>query len=475
MHIDLPKLKTENKIIDRAFRIALGDFTGNIVDYKNGLLSESAPVIIAGLDYTTPWTRDAAFNTWFAGGLLAPEAAKNSLLAVLPNEFPLKVGGEYWDAIIWVMGAWNYFLYTGDMEFLEKTLEVAKNSLAYFEENEFDLKDGLFRGGACFQDGIAAYPDKFVSKRFRSGILSCIKEEPDFLLASGGRLPMKALSTNCLYHLAYTISAKIRQQLKLPVDNELNVKANKLKTAVNKYFWNEEKGSYRYLLDADDELDRQEGLGQSFAIISGIASHEQTELILKNQYISPHGIPCVWPQYKRYEQIGNNVFARHSGTIWPQVNSTWAFAVTHAGQAEKGWFELELLAEKACRDMQFVEIYHPFTGMPYGGLQEEPKAKGIVEWESCSRQTWCATGYINMVLTVLCGMRFDESGIEFNPFMPDDMHKIELNGLKYRQMLIDISISRTKGEKYMEVNGVKCNCYRLSSESKGKINIEIKI
>ena len=196
---------------------------------------------------------------------------------------------------------------------------------------------------------------------------------------------------------------------------------------------------------------------------------------MKNQYITPHGIPCVWPQYKRYEQMGNNGFARHSGTIWPQVNSAWAFAAANAGNSQKGWFELKLLAQKACRDMQFVEIYHPITGQRYGGLQEYPNAKGIVEWESCSRQTWCATGYINMVITVLCGMRFDENGIKFTPFIPDEISLIELKGLRYHKMTINISIGRSKGEKYMKINGTKYDCWHLNTKFEGKTHIEIKI
>ena len=200
---------------------------------------------------------------------MPPRTAKNSLLAVLVNEPQLRIGGEYWDAIIWVMGAWHYYLYTGDIEFLEKNYIAVENSLKYFESTEFDSADGLFRGGACFQDGIAAYPDKFVSKGFGSGIMSCMNDNPDFLVPDGGRLPMKALSTNCLYYMAYIIAGKMRQQLKLPLDTMLNEKARQLKSSINNYFWNEKTGSYRYLLDADDNVERQEGLGHAFAIISG--------------------------------------------------------------------------------------------------------------------------------------------------------------------------------------------------------------
>ena len=108
----IPTLMTGEKNIDEAFSIACGDFAGNVLFYKNGLLKEPVPVIAAGRMYRTPWTRDAAFNTWYAGALLCPSAAKNALLSVLSDKSgKLLIDeefGQYWDIIIWVWGAWNY-------------------------------------------------------------------------------------------------------------------------------------------------------------------------------------------------------------------------------------------------------------------------------------------------------------------------------------------------------------------------------
>jgi len=57
-----PRLHTNDPLINRAYRIALGDLMGNIQPFQDGLLEEPRPVILAGLDYDTPWTRDAAIN-----------------------------------------------------------------------------------------------------------------------------------------------------------------------------------------------------------------------------------------------------------------------------------------------------------------------------------------------------------------------------------------------------------------------------
>ncbi len=80
----IPTLKINgqtNHNIAKAYRIAIGDLTGNIQKHQSGILSESEPCILAGLFYSKPWTRDAAINVWNGGGLLFPNAAKNTLLA----------------------------------------------------------------------------------------------------------------------------------------------------------------------------------------------------------------------------------------------------------------------------------------------------------------------------------------------------------------------------------------------------------
>ena len=102
--------------------------------------------------------------------------------------------------------------------------------------------------------------------------------------------------------------------------------------------------------------------------------------------------------------------------------------------------ELVRLTEYANRDDQFVEIYHPDTGLPYGGEQE-----GGVCCRSCARQTWSATAYIRLVLFGLVGMRFSTSGLTFEPYLPDSISRLQLSGLHYRGREISVKVER-KGQ-----------------------------
>ncbi len=446
----LPTFKCDNEKINMAYRLAIGDICANVVPYKDGMLKTEKPVMLAGVGYKTPWTRDAAINVWNCGGILMPEVSKNTLLSVVDeNNGKPKAGGQYWDAVIWVIGAWWYYIYTGDEDFYRFSITVTENTIEYFEQTEFDAELNLFRGAACYGDGVSAYPDFYSVGE--SNICRFVDKKPEFCAKTGFGLPMYTLSANCLYYEAYKIAHKMTENA------EYLEKADKMKEAINKNFWNEESGRYDYIVDSFGGSTHAEGLGHSFAIIFGVADDEQTAKIIKNQPISKHGIPCLYPGFARYKDFG---MARHSETVWPHIQSFWADAVCKLN-IEKFEHELITLTDNANRDGYFSEIYHPETGERYGGIQEF-QGEMFDEWKSEKRQMWCATGYVHMVLCNLLGMRFEEDGIYIKPLKTDLVKKMDLYGLKYRNMELDIHISGTDfGEKF------------IPCDSEGKVEISL--
>ena len=470
------QLISHHKTIDRAFRIALGDLAGNIQPWQGGPDAVSHPCILAGLDYDQPWTRDAAFNSWYAGSLLIPAVARNTLLAVLVrDQAGLRIGGEYWDAVVWVTAAWNHYLATRDRDFLATALEAAQNSLKYFEATEQDPSDGLFRGGACFQDGVSGYPPYF-SDGPTSGIADWIKAHPREKSARGYGLPMKALSTNVLYFNAYRLLPAMATALGLPEVPQWKKRADQLKQAIQKHFWSAEAGHYRYLVDGHDNTDRQEGFGHAFVLLFGIADPEQARSILQRQHTTPHGVPCVWPPYERYTRPDGTAFGRHSGPIWPQVNTAWAMAAKACGRRDLAWQELEALATKACRDNQFAEIYHPVTGAIYGGLQEWWDGSGVKEWTSCQRQTWCATGYVQMILSTLAGLELEPGGARFSPWLPVDIKQLSLSGLHYGRCTIDLVVERGTGaDTQAELNGTSVADAFVDKDATGQQQLIVRL
>ena len=469
----IPILETNNQNINKAFRIAIGDLFGNTKYHKSGLLKNNKLCIMAGSDYNKPWTRDTAINIWNGSSLLIPEISYNTLISVIKNEADKKyIGGQYWDAIIWTTGAWWHYLYTGDKKFLKLAFEIIKNSIHYFENTEFDRNLYLFRGPACCGDGVAAYPDEYANTGGNSGILDWPKYNPDKKANNGYGIPIFALSTNCLYYNSYKLLLKIENELNYQINNVYEQKALKLKESINKNFWNDKTQKYRYIIGPLGNSEVLEGMGHSFILLFEIADKEKSKTIIKNQYISQYGIPCVWPVYSRY-QLNETTFGRHNGTVWPHVQGFWATAVLKYNIYEAFDKEFNPLTNNIVRDSQCAEIYHPVTGEIYGGVQERGE-KGILLWKSCNQQTWSATAYIRMVIFGLLGMQFHENGVFFKPYIPNYISTITLKNLHYRNMILNISISNNGVNitKFL-INNIELDKYFLSAFEEGDKNVEI--
>ncbi|MGA2257739.1 MAG: hypothetical protein ABSG53_24010 [Thermoguttaceae bacterium] len=471
----IPTLNTDNATINEAFRIAIGDLMGNVVPCKDGLLDKPVPVILAGLDYNTPWTRDASINAWNGASLIIPEVARNTLLSVLTrSNGKVRIGGQYWDCIVWTTGAWNHYLYAGDREFLALALDATRNSLTYFEQTEFDANDNLFRGPA-WSDGIAAYPDEYADAGGSSGILDWPKHNPGKVSKPGYGIPMKALSTNCLFYNAYVTAGKIALELKASVDPQWEVKAANLKQAINTRLWNEATGCYRVLVGPLGNCDQQEGLGSSYALLFGIAEGARADSVFSHQHVTPAGLPCGWPNLPRYESKDGMSFGRHIGTVWPQIQGFWADAAARAGHSKVFAHELFNLSAHAARDKQFAEIYHPITGRIYGGLQENG-GKGIILWQATSRQTWAATAYLRMVFLGLAGLRVETAGVRFQPCLPNGVSFVELRNLAYRRMTLDVTV-RGNGTrvKRLLINGQEVKDGLLGAAGEGRKQVTIVV
>ncbi len=435
--LPFPDLKTSNPAVNRAYRVAMGDLIGNVRFFRDGLLDQPHPVILAGLDYDTPWTRDAAINVWNGLGLVWPNVARYTLLAVLEQQDRLQIGGQYWDAMIWAVGAWAYYLYCGEREFLALALEAVRNSLARFEREEFDADLGLFRGPAAYGDGVAAYPERY-SPGDTSSILDWVKANPDKKATGGFGIPMMTLSTNCVYARAYRIATLMARELGQEPDPAYETRAAALDRNIQKHFWNQARGTFNYLRDSAGVCDYQEGLGHAFALLFGLASDKQADSVLSNQHLTAAGIPCVWPTFPRYAELGG--FGRHSGTVWPFISGFWGEAALKHGRPDLFEHEFGILTANLNRDAQCAEIYHPETGEIYGGLQECGRGPDEMQWTSCARQSWTASAYLRMLLTGLFGMQFSPEGISFRPYFPLEINGVQINGLSYRTCKLSLTI-----------------------------------
>ncbi len=98
-----------NQDISDAYKLAI-----NTVD-----INTRRGILAAGGDYGGEWTRDISINSWNGVSLIRPKIAEQSLWSVTINRD--SIGNQYWDKIIWVIAALNFYEVTGDTLFHEES------------------------------------------------------------------------------------------------------------------------------------------------------------------------------------------------------------------------------------------------------------------------------------------------------------------------------------------------------------------
>jgi hypothetical protein len=365
---------------------------------------------LAGQNWAQVWTRDTSYSVEMACALLHPEVSKTTLLGLTQSVEGL---GECWyqdkcghfagwpnltDAIVGASGAWALYLVTGDRELLRPIYDRTVRSLKRAERDAFNPKLGLFTGCASFMESNSGYPQEYAMR---------------------GELVAKtcALSTCLLYYRGYLVAVQAGELLGEDV-RPWRQKAAALKAAINARFWMPDKGYYGYFLDENGVLNpRMEGLGEAFAILTGVADAARAQQVLRSTPTTAWGFPCLWPQFEEWRNYKRD-FAHyyHNGMIWPFVEGYWAWAASQSRDLPAFGRELDALVKLSEKNDTFMELYRPEDGAPDGS----------------PRQLWSASGFLSMVYHGLFGMDFRQGGIRFAPVVPERFEQLTLDRVKYR-------------------------------------------
>jgi len=409
---------------------------------------------IAGESWDQVWTRDTSYSIDLGAGLLYPDIAKATLQGMTQNVADI---GDVWvqdtaghfggwpnltDSIVGAQGAWSLYLTTGDQDLLSWSYGITLNTLTRAERDVFIPSAGLFGGCSSFMESNSGYPKKYAFTKT--------------LLAQ-----TKALSTNILYYRGYVVAAKMGRILGHDV-RDLEIKAEHLKEAINEHLWMEDKGYYAYFEDENGVKEtRMEGTGESFAILWGVADARKTKSILANIPVTAGGVPCLWPQYPEWmTYAGCTCDYYHNGMVWPFVEGYWAWASTKGRATQRVAYELDRIRALSEKDDTFHEFYRPEDGLPDGSR----------------RQLWSASGYLSMVYHGLIGMSFDLQGVEFSPVVPDAFQQVTLDGIPYRKMILNASVTGSGTEiASFAVDGHRRFEHRVPADLTGTHTVEIRM
>ncbi|HEY3710960.1 MAG TPA: glycosyl hydrolase family 65 protein [Amycolatopsis sp.] len=389
--------------------------------------------IRAGGGYPSPqrWTRDAAVNAWNAGSLLSAAVGRNTLLSVVDKRADgsliVQQDNQWWDQIVWVLGAWHHYLVTGDAEFLADAYGIGVNTVAARKAANFNAAAGLFEGPSFMNDGIAGYP----APPWQPGIRS------SFVLDYPDAAKLLCLSTNCLYHGAFLALAGMARALGKP-DAAHRADAAQLRTAINTRLWHGD--AFGYFVHGTGplagQLDvSQEGAGLAFAVLLGVTDAGRTRQVLANALWEPHGIANSRPHFPMFsdEKPG-----RHNTVVWPMVHSFFGHAAAAGGRADLfGRAVTDLATLVSGTGGNFYEIYDARTGAVQGGWQTGGSGE-LEQFTSQPDQAWSASGFLRLLYSGLCGLDFTEDGLRFAPCLPEGWGRVSLLGLRYREATVDL-------------------------------------
>lgn len=441
-----PKFTTENNLlIEALYNMALEEMQ---LDVRS-----SDSTFCAGKLWPDTWTRDAVYSIWFSYAWIMPEVSGKTLRKQTlsnPREALQDTGsgGSYpisTDRVVWAIAAWEYYLYTGDREWLEWAYE----SLSYTAQKDihvaFDRNIGLFRGETCSMDWRThTYPNWFSNVTIGSSY-SC--------------------GTNALHLFLYEFLSKSAGLLDKPAEEKAYWTRfhNDLREAINRHFWDEKQGIYTcYLYPETSGYKTSERVGvmaNGLCAVLGAANEKQTERMVANFPLYPYGAAVLYPSIP-------DDFAYHNKSVWPVWQTPYMYAACSAGNMQAVEHMMKSLTRASALFLTHKENMTYDTGYDRGTALNS------------DRQLWSVSSYISLVYRVLFGINLTEQGVTFAPVVPDMINgQLNLSGFRYRNAVIDITV-RGNGNtvRSLSVNGTPQSLpYILPADGKGEYRIEIEM
>jgi hypothetical protein len=365
-----------------------------------------------GKEWAGVWTRDISYSIILSMGILQPKVAMISLKKKVKNGKIIQdtgTGGAYpisTDREIWAVAAWEVYKVTGDKDWLRYAYEVIKNSIDDDLQNIHDPETGMVKGESSFLDWREqTYPTWM---------------QPADIYES------ECLGTNAVHFEANIVLAEMSAALGFKDDVEkYNDVAAKIKTGVNQYLWQNDKGYFgQYLYGRNFKIlsPKSEALGEALSVFFDVADKEKQEKVISNTPVTPFGITCIYPQIP-------DIPPYHNNAVWPFVESYWALASAKAGNEESVVRAISSVYRPAALFLTNKENFVAENG-DYAGTQI-----------NSSNMLWSLSGSISLVYKVLFGMQFNPDNLSFAPFVPKVFNGTRtLNNFKYRNAVLNIEM-----------------------------------
>ena len=462
------RIRTGSLIFDGLYALAVSEALQNSVSQiKDGAYGHGEPIQLeafqTGEFWTYVWTRDLSYSTRLALAGFDPERAVNSLLfkssilkpsvsGGLAHQMVQDTGsgGSYpvsSDRIVWILGASETLKYLPapqQLGFLKKVYPILHDTLEQDRRVLFDPGDGLYRGEQSFLDWREQTYPGWTKTNVTAIAMS------------------KALSVNAANYFALRTASEYAMRLHHPDEQTRYAAwAQELKTAINQHFFEPRTGLYSTYLLTDSaypvRVQRYDLLGESLAILLGVADETQARAVLSRYPAGPFGPPVVWPEER-------TVPIYHNQAIWPFVTAYWIEAARKVNAAAVVNRGIHSLMRGAAFNLSNMENFDFASGK--AEVKDGTLSGPVI---NSRRQLWSVAGYLAMVQDVVFGLETSWNGIRFLPFVTHQLRDetfastnlLELQNFLYRGKRITVRIHlplpRTGGQGACAIGRIELN------------------
>ena len=444
---DHARLRTGNVMFDGLYALAVHEAVLNsVARIKDPAYDHDQPIAVnvyqTGELWPYVWTRDVSYSVYLALAQFDPQRAVNSLLFKTSMVKPSVIGGyrhqimqdtgsggsypDSSDRVVWALGAVETLKFLAEAErerFLKQIYPILHDTIEQDRRLVFDPTDGLYRGEQSFLD----WREQTYPGWTKDNVLAIAMS--------------KALSVNVADYFLLKKASAYAGRMGLKADEIRYTEwAAELKESINRHFFDPDAGLYStYLLsDGVNEIrvQRYDLLGESLAILCGVADPAQVEAILKSYPVGSHGPPVVWPQEP-------TVPIYHNQAIWPFVTAFWIKAARQADEPAAVNAGIRSLEQLAALNLSNMENYDFVSG------KAEVKGRRLNgPVVNSRRQLWSVAGYLSMVQDIVFGLETSWDGIRFHPFITAklrnetfaDTDQIELHNFVYQGTTNDVRV-----------------------------------
>jgi glycogen debranching enzyme len=336
---------------------------------------------------------------------------------------------------LFVMLAGAYLARTEDVETIRRLLPNIEAALRWMQQDGDRDGDGFIEYGRRQSTGL-------VNQGWKDSHDSIF--HADGTMAKG---PIALVEVQAYAYGAWCAAAAISARLgDAPAAERYGARAETLRQAFDRAFFDEALGTYVLALDGDKKPCRVRASNAGHALFTGIALPERAPAVaatlLSDSFFSGWGVRTLGSTEARF-----NPMSYHNGSVWPHDNALIAAGLARYGHREETARIFEgLFASSTYIDLRRLpELFCGFARERSQGPTFYPVA--------CSPQAWSAATPLLLLQSVL-GLRFDcarDSIVIARPRLPAFLDEVFLRGLTLGKCSADIALRRSGNVVAVEV------------------------